>query len=125
MVRQGSPVIDLSNCLYSGASEEILNNLDNFLKIYHDRLSKTLKEFGLSAEKLYSFRAFKEEWKIYCKFGFILAPFLWKLKLIDKDDVPDFTNDLNASIKISESKQDDFKKRFRELAFHMYNNNFF
>lgn len=88
-------------------------------------MSETLTDFGLSADDLYSYTTFKEEWKKYCKVGFILGLFIWKIKLVHKDDAPDFSQDVNPKINISAIKENYYKDRIRELAFHMYINDFF
>lgn len=50
--------------------------------------------------------------------------FVWRIKLVDKVAIPDFTKTSGLEIKISEELKDDFKNRIRELILHMYNNDF-
>lgn len=121
----GSPIFDLSYILYSGASEDNLNKFDDYLEIYHNSLTNTLKEFDLKAEIVYSLKMFKEEWKKYCKFGFPLALGIWKLKLIDQNELPDFSKNIDdVTMKIAECFEEDYKNRIRELVFHLNSNGF-
>lgn len=130
LVSSGSPVLDLSYCFYSGGSGESLNNLNVFLKIYHDSLSDTLKVFNLDVEQMYPFTRLKEEWKTYCKFGFAMAVMLWRVKFIDDSvamEVQPENEDIEVlePIKIRADKEDEYKRRIRELVYHMYENDFF
>ncbi|KAK9712055.1 Ecdysteroid kinase-like family [Popillia japonica] len=42
LLRQASPVFDISYFFYTIASEDALNNLDDYLRIYHEELSKRI-----------------------------------------------------------------------------------
>lgn len=129
MVCHGSPVYDLSYCLYSGGSTEIFDKLDDYLKIYHSSLANTLNEFGLEAEQLYSINTLKKEWKIYSKYGFAMGIMLWRIKLVDHNDVPDIQElneiDENNTYRIASGKEEEFKQRIKALIFHMYKNDYF
>ncbi|RZC37726.1 EcKinase and/or DUF1679 domain containing protein, partial [Asbolus verrucosus] len=67
--RVGSPVIDLSYFLYSCADEEVLNNFDSILKVYHSSISDCLSELGCDPETAFPFKKLKEHWREYGKFG--------------------------------------------------------
>lgn len=90
-------------------------------------MSDTLKEFGLDAEKLYSLKTFKGEWRKLCKHGFRLGLYLWIIKLSDKNSMQEFTEEGPAweKFEIAVDKRDDYRKRIRELVCHMYDNDFF
>lgn len=129
MVVSGSPVQDLIYCFYSGGSGLIYDKLDNYLQIYHSHLTKTLQQFGLNADKIYSFKTLKEEWKKYSKFGYATGIVLWFIKLSDKTAIPEFgdmeSEDLHFHLlKLSENLQEDFNKIIKDLILHMYNNDF-
>lgn len=122
----GTPVFDLSYCLYSSANQEILNKLNVYLEIYYTSLSATLKAFSLNSESIYSFKTFKEEWKDCCKYGFPFGMFLWRLKLFPSDAAPDLTDKvikMDKSIP-SEDRQKLYEERIRELIIHLYDNDF-
>lgn len=128
-VSTGSPVQDLSYFFYSGASAESLDRLDHYLRIYHRSFSKVLREFGLDPEELYSFNSLKQEWKLKCTFGFTMSLLLWRIKLRDKNCVPDFSDyefvEVTEPLKIAEEFNNEYKGRIRDLIIHMYDNNFF
>lgn len=123
LVCNGTPVFDLSYCLYSGSSGEVLSKLDDYLQIYHSSLSETLNEFDLNSETIYPFKTLKEEWKKYCKYGFPFGMVIWRGKLADNDDIPNYSNG-NCKIKIPEDREEEYKKRVRELIIHLHNNDF-
>lgn len=127
MINSGSPVFDLSYCLYSGGSSDAFNKLEEYLKMYHTSYSSTLHSFGFQAVSIYSFSTLKTEWKNFCKFGFGMGLMLWGVKLVDKNTQIDFSKEeeLGEPLKIDETKKDDYKQRVRELVMHMYENDFF
>lgn len=124
LICHGPPVFDLSYCFYSGACEETLNKLDEYLQVYHSSLSDTLEEFGLNSGTIYSFKTLKEEWKHFCKYALPIGMFLWRIKLVDKNAIPDFSKGDKGDVKIAEEMKDVFKNRMRELFFHMYSNDY-
>ncbi|KAJ8977346.1 hypothetical protein NQ317_017760, partial [Molorchus minor] len=69
----GTPVSDLSYFLYSGATKEVLDDLDYYLRVYHESLTKTLHNFGCNSQNIYPFEVLKRDWKEYCKTGFGMA----------------------------------------------------
>lgn len=125
----GSPVLDLSYCLYAGASGDALEKLDCYLKIYHDSLSSILKEFNLDTEKIYTIHTLKNEWRKYCKFGFAMSIMLWRVKLVEEDLIPDFSkcedDEIIQPFKLAEDKENEYKQIMRDLVLHMYKNDFF
>lgn len=55
--------------------------------------------------------------------------FLWRIKLVDKDNIPDIIDhkegDEVEPVRIAPDKEDEYRQRIRELVFHMYYNDFF
>lgn len=103
-----------------------MDKLDYYLQIYYSSLSKTLKEFGLVAEQIYSYETLKEEWKTYAKFGLGMGLSLWSIKMADPTEVPD-TSELQKNLKIFKirsGKKEEHKQIIRDLVFHMYNNDY-
>ena len=125
LMKTGSPVCDLSYCLYSGASKSVFDNLEKYLKTYYDSLSSTLHEFGLNPEKIFPFHVLKEHWKKYARFGMIMALMVINLKCTDKEDLIDFTDDFQLDMNEQEMadflkfNEDDFKVRVKELLKHL------
>lgn len=125
LICHGSPIFDLSYCLYSGASGETLNKLNDYLGIYHSSLTDTLHYYGLEAETIYPFKTLKEDWRELCIYGVPLGINLWKIKLLDKNDIPDYSKDSSDyNVHVSADLKEDYKRRMRELFFHLCNNDF-
>lgn len=101
----------------------MIDRLDEFLKVYHSSLCETLGEFGLSAEKVYPFQTMKEEWKRYSKYALPLSLAVWKVKLGDKDCIPDITKD-TITWHVGEDLKAEYKQRVRDLILHLYSNDF-
>lgn len=121
----GSPVKDLSYLFYSGTTGEHLDQLDDYLKIYHHSLRDTLKEYDLNAENIYSYETFKEEWKKYSNFGFMLSLMLWKVKLCDPTTTPDqIVDDFDTVIHVADDHKEKYKQTIRQLVSHMYKHNY-
>ncbi|KAJ8977349.1 hypothetical protein NQ317_017764 [Molorchus minor] len=49
----GSPVTDLSYCLYSSGSKELFDQLDHFLSVYHRSLIEAVKQLGCYSENIF------------------------------------------------------------------------
>lgn len=123
----GTPVYDLSYCLYSGGTKEIFSELDYYIEVYYKSLANMLMKFGLDIKNIYSLNNLKLEWKEYCHYGFCMALLLLKNKLRyeDSDDIL-----LKEEIVILETfekgKYDKelLETRARDLIRHMYVNDF-
>lgn len=92
-------------------------------------MSNTLKDFGLDANKVYAFNTLKEEWRKYCKFGFAMGIMIWRVKFVDKENMPDIVDyqegDELKPLKIAADKEDEYRQIIRDLVLHMNNNNYF
>ncbi|RZC42278.1 uncharacterized protein BDFB_013627 [Asbolus verrucosus] len=99
----GSPILDLSYFFYACSSKEVLYDLKKFLKIYHDNLSKTLKEAGLDPEEVFSYSELEAQWKIYSKFGLFMALFVVKIILSEVEEAPDLSELAKSGKSILES----------------------
>lgn len=127
MSKEGSPCCDLSYCLYSGASKEILKDLNYYLQLYHDSLSETLRQFGCDSRLLYPLQELKNDWKRFCKLGFTLALMLWKLKLThdgEFKDLEDFVKLSEEEFNSSAYDEETYKKVTRDLILHLYENDY-
>ncbi|KAJ8970562.1 hypothetical protein NQ317_019067 [Molorchus minor] len=125
----GTPVSDLSHFIYSGATKEILDDLDHYLRVYHDTLVETLKNFGCDSENLYPFEVLKKHWREYCKTGFALSLSIWRGKLTNQDDIKDLLENSDETFVTNFFKhrydENSYKKIVKNLILHMYENDFF
>ncbi|KAL3273769.1 hypothetical protein HHI36_015196 [Cryptolaemus montrouzieri] len=85
-----SPVLDLSSFFYNVADKNSLNNLDYLLTIYHESLSKTMKNLGSNQEKIFSMSDLKQHWKKYGFYAVLALAVYMKVQLCDPDEAPDF-----------------------------------
>lgn len=129
MFRLGSPVCDLSYCLYSGGTKAIFDELDHFLQIYHDSLSENLKAYGCDPDELYPLKALKSDWKVHCQMGVTMGIMVWRGKLTHEDDAIDLSDlsENQADIKrFFETNYDKitFRERTRDIILHLYENDY-
>lgn len=127
IVKPGSPVQDLSYCLYSGASLDTFERLDDLLKFYYDHFSAVLRQCGENPEEVYPFSTLKDEWKEYCKFGWIMSMLVMKAKTTAQEDKVDLFDINNSDNKIEMAKKmvrgtpsEEYDRRVRELLLHVY-----
>lgn len=127
LVKTGSPVQDLSYCLYSGASLDTFERLDDLLKVYYDNFSSVLRQCGENPEEVYPFTTLKEEWKKHCKFGWATSLMVLKIKTtaqqdkIDLADVSISDNQIEMAKKIVHGTPcEEYDRRVRELLLHVY-----
>lgn len=125
MITDGTPVYDLSYFFYSGASIENIKKLDEYLKIYYNSFSVTVKSLGSNPSKLLPFEVLKEDWKNYSKFGIQLAILVHKIKLFDNGDLSnvDMFKDM-AALKLKGSNCEIFKERVKALIEDVYENGY-
>jgi thiamine kinase-like enzyme len=121
-----SPILDLSYFFYACSSKEVLYDLKKFLKIYHDNLTKTVKEAGLNPEEILTFEELEAQWKIYSKYGLFMALFVMKIVLSEVEEAPDFDKlasegkDLLQSLGAAESVNiEEINKRISDIIIFM------
>ncbi|CAH1975012.1 unnamed protein product [Acanthoscelides obtectus] len=127
LCRVGTPVFDLSYCFYSGASEELLAQLDYFLDIYHGSLSQSLRQFDLDPAIVYPMSTLRTEWKKYCRYGFCSAMTIWKVKLASEEDALDMTKseeEIRENFGGDKRITEEYLCKIQELVHHMRENGF-
>lgn len=127
ITKVGSPVQDLSYCLYSGASLDTYERLDDLLKLYYEHFSAVLRQAGENPEEVYPFSVLKEEWKEYCKFGWTMSLMVMKIKTTEQEDKLDLVDISTSDNKIEMAKKmirgtpsTEYDRRVRELLLHVY-----
>ena len=74
--RINCPAYDVVYTIFSSTLPEIrLNELANWLKMYHEQLCLDLKEFGYDSDIIYPFNQFKKDFDDLYGFGFVHALF--------------------------------------------------
>ncbi|XP_075986164.1 uncharacterized protein LOC142983171 [Anticarsia gemmatalis] len=87
LTRCATPVLDLAFMIYACTSHDLREKYyDDWLKYYHDVLSKQIREMGSDPNKVYPWELFMEEIKKYSYFGlafsFESTPFI----VLDPED---------------------------------------
>uniref|UniRef100_A0A6P7FCD0 Uncharacterized protein LOC114326812 n=1 Tax=Diabrotica virgifera virgifera TaxID=50390 RepID=A0A6P7FCD0_DIAVI len=131
LARIGTPVYDLSSCLYACSSPEHLSDFNRLLEVYYNSLSQSLTAMDCDPEKIYSFEDLTGDWKTYSKFGFSYAVFaISNYYLVeDESDIDDslkiWNNNVNKKI-IEEQTIDEVnaKSRLTLLLRYMVTNGF-
>ncbi|CAH1163581.1 unnamed protein product [Phaedon cochleariae] len=131
--RVGTVVFDISFCIYDGVSGENLDDLDHYLRVYHQSLSESLRKYNLDPEQVYSYDEFQQEWKRYSKFGLILAIMIQSFKNILPDSVPVVVDLIDKARQDGNRKNNDepfatnrekVMNAGRNLVLHFYGNDF-
>ncbi|KAJ3638559.1 hypothetical protein MTP99_001912 [Tenebrio molitor] len=125
IIKVGSPVCDLSYCLYSGASKKVFDNLNHYLKIYYDSFSSFLRELGSDPDKLFPLSVLEEHWRKYSRWGMIMSFSILRMKLTHKEDIIDLADgiseeDLTSAFSKTKFYEEDYNKRVRGLVSHMF-----
>lgn len=128
--RISNPVCDLSYFLYACTSNKILNNLEKYLRIYHESLSLHLRQLGSEPEELFPYQAFLEQWKKYSKYGLMMALVILRLMLCESDESPDLADLVEPGKNAEESwdysirNVDQYNSRIRDLVLFMHDNGY-
>lgn len=128
LLRQASPVFDISYFFYTIASEDALNNLDDYLRIYHEELSKRMRDLGSDPDILYPFKILRKEWKQHGIYGFAMAFMLVRMMLSAPDEVVsmegmDFDDAEDCQRMYPKIRnEDEFVRRMKILAEHVIKN---
>nr|XP_001807041.2 PREDICTED: uncharacterized protein LOC100141764 [Tribolium castaneum] len=122
----GSPIFDLAYFFCANSGKEVLYDIENFLKIYHENLSATIQQAGLNPEEVFSFEELQCQWKHYARFGLFMALFVMRVILSEVDEVPDLSKcaeegkDILQSISSSKaSNNEEINKRITDIAIFM------
>lgn len=97
LIRYGSPTIDLSTFLCLSCINQVnYNNISMVLRVYHDELTRCLKENGLIDLDKYSYEAFYNDYVENALFGFTIATFF--LHMLINKNYPKISDLLDKSI---------------------------
>ncbi|KAL1506588.1 hypothetical protein ABEB36_005919 [Hypothenemus hampei] len=84
LTRESTPIHDLSYFFYASASKKDIDNLEQYLALYHESFSDILRQLGENANEIFPFDVLIKEWKENALLGIILGIYLWQIKLIQK-----------------------------------------
>lgn len=110
LARVHSPIFDLAYFFYASAPKRVMDQVDKYLKIYHDSLSDFMRQLGSDPKKVFPFDVFLNEWKKYRKFGLAMALFLFRFSLAEADEA--------VSVSTKENFADGFAKEMTNQGEH-------
>uniref|UniRef100_A0A6P7G7V4 Uncharacterized protein LOC114338728 n=1 Tax=Diabrotica virgifera virgifera TaxID=50390 RepID=A0A6P7G7V4_DIAVI len=93
----GSPCADLAYFLLVNSSEEVFNDIQTYLKIYHDKLSSQLRNFNLDPDELFPFSRLSDHLNQFLLQSFFFVFLLLKIMVSDKEDIPDHVEEVDKS----------------------------
>ncbi|KRT78403.1 hypothetical protein AMK59_7343 [Oryctes borbonicus] len=97
LIRKASPVHDLMNLFFSVISKESLENTERYLKIYHEELSRQIRQMGSDPQKLYPYEVFEADWRKLSLYGYGVAVLLIKMMLSEVEESPNFEGMKNGT----------------------------
>ncbi|GJQ81313.1 hypothetical protein Trydic_g20526 [Trypoxylus dichotomus] len=130
LLSPASPIFDVSYFFLTVASEDALGKTDIYLKLYHNELSRQIRQMGSNPDVLYPFPIFLMEWRKYCKFGFAMACLVIKAMLCSQDEAFDLAELNSEDGKQLENlfpkfdNQKEYVKRMKNLARFMIDNGY-
>lgn len=125
MIADGSPANDISYFLYANISSDMYENLDEYKRIYHDSLSKQLKELNLDPDRILTLDDFERQMKRHAKYGITMAFFIIYIKLF-KSEIKDHEDLENTDECIFDQFNEDgkdltiFYRHANDLINHCY-----
>ncbi|XP_065156832.1 uncharacterized protein [Atheta coriaria] len=126
IIQTGSIVMDLSYFFYTIASKENIDDLDKYMKFYHQALADHLNAFDLNIEEVYPYSVFLNHWKKISLFGLIQAFSMRKMMLLEQEDAPDFAEgvDYLNTMYIDEEKDKLYKQQMKDIVIHFIDREF-
>lgn len=132
LIGQASPVMDLAYFLYASAPKEIYDNLDHYLHVYYDSLSKTIRDLGSDPEVLMPFEELKHHWKLYSVYGLMMSSMVLKICTQERDEIMEFTEvmdatngeDMMAGLTKKGKHDKLYNQRLKDLIEHMMDNDY-
>lgn len=90
MARVASVAVDLSFFIYSCTSQALReSHYEELLKAYHESATDIINDLGADAEKVMSWKDFKNEMQEFARFGCGMGIESLPMSLIEEDEVAD------------------------------------
>ncbi|XP_044755971.1 uncharacterized protein LOC123314725 [Coccinella septempunctata] len=110
-----TPVLDLCQFLLSAGDKEVLNNVEDYLKLYHQFLSDTLKNYEIDVSNLFSLEKLMNQWKKYANTGLVIAISTIQVSLSEGEEMPEDMNLLTYTDSSEMKNCDLFDRRVLDL----------
>ncbi|KAG5880138.1 hypothetical protein JTB14_002158 [Gonioctena quinquepunctata] len=101
--KKGSPAADLCYFFLAHSPKDILYDYKNYLKLYHDTITRNLREFSCDPEEVFPYTLLEEHWNDYIKFGLYMSLMIIKIMYCDTDEAVDLAQISDSGKDIMES----------------------
>ncbi|XP_072377604.1 uncharacterized protein [Diabrotica undecimpunctata] len=118
----GNPCTDISYFLLANGSEEILNDFETYLKIYHDKLVLQLRNFNLNPDEVFPWSRFQNHLKKSILSGFFMS--LLTIKLMLTEWVPDHVEAIEKSGESGSLQLEEYSRRIKILLKFLIKNKY-
>ncbi|KAG5670234.1 hypothetical protein PVAND_000511 [Polypedilum vanderplanki] len=112
LIRYSSPVIDVMHFIFTSTTKELRDkHYQEFLDIYYETLSTSIRSLNSDPNKLFPRHIFGEHLKKFGKFGLYIAVMFLPIITTNKEDTPDLDeiSDKTKNTENSENPSIDFK----------------
>jgi hypothetical protein len=106
-----SPVTDLSYFIYSCISSDDLRRFDDVLERYYKSFSDFVRKLGSNPDEIYPFSQFLSDWKVFARFGVMMALMVMKIAVCDQDEVADLAETVESGLDMSDTFLYDVKDK--------------
>ncbi|CAG9830314.1 unnamed protein product [Diabrotica balteata] len=118
----GSPCTDISSFLLANSSQEVLDNFETYLKIYHDKLALQLRNFNLDPDEVFSLSRLQNHLKKSILLS-LLTAFL-TIKLMVTDPEPDHLEAVDKSADSEAPQLEEYSRRIKIVVRFMVKNKY-
>ncbi|KAG5880139.1 hypothetical protein JTB14_002159 [Gonioctena quinquepunctata] len=128
--KRGSPAADLCYFFLAHSPKKVLYDYKNYLKLYHDIVTRNLREFSCDPEEIFPCSLLEQHWNIYIKFGLYMSLMIIKIMYCDTDEAPDFAEisdsgkDFMDSFGFESRNAGGYNQRIKDLLKFLIDNQF-
>ncbi|XP_050499198.1 uncharacterized protein LOC126879897 [Diabrotica virgifera virgifera] len=126
----GSPCADLSYFFLVNSPNEVLDDIQTYLKVYHDKLASQLRNFDLDPERLFPFSRLLDHLSLCLLPGLFLSFLVLKIMVTDKEDLPDHvevvaeSGDSFTMLSYEPKNFDEYAKRIKSIMQFLVKNQY-
>ncbi|KAJ3666352.1 hypothetical protein Zmor_001798 [Zophobas morio] len=124
-----SPILDLSYFVFASISKDDIDDLNDILEQYYEKLKFYTTQLGSNLDVLYPKQEFLNDWRKYCKFGILMSSLVFKICATEKDEVLDIAdaaesgNDFGKAFDYEVKNKSALKNRAKYVVQYVVKNN--
>nr|CAH7731972.1 unnamed protein product [Callosobruchus chinensis] len=121
MVRLSTPVLDIAYFFLTCGSKEDFYHYKEYLKLYHDELSKHLSEMSCNPEEVFPYSQLEMHWQKCSVIGMYTALLVIKLSLFEQSEIghEEKGGDFYKQFSIDQINAEEYQKRILDVLFFM------